>query len=201
MLLHGAMIGMSKIFEKIDVSEIISGNVSNFKKSGKRSYILKDVFLFLFSPFIISLILVIYDARITPNFSNLLVAIYSIFAGLLFSLLIFIFDVINRVKTLDISVSEASLRLETFKSVYFSVSFCILICLTNIFLLLAISLFKIQYIFAFLSFFAFYLFLFFILNLLMIIRSIHKLIYREIEVQELYIDRRARTEGEEVPRY
>ena len=87
-----------KIFERISLKGIFSDYKKTFYNYGKReltgetSPLPQDFLIFLFFPIILSSTLVSMDIKVNLAFFDLLISSLSIFIGLLFSLLILIFD-------------------------------------------------------------------------------------------------------------
>ncbi len=184
--------------DKVNITVIISDYLSTLKRRNGKTYIVSDVVLFFVLPFVASFSLVYFGVSINEDFSTLLIGIYSIFTGLLFSLLIFMFDVIARVHNFDLSVRAANLRIKTFRDIYFSASFEILICLLSISILLLSSFAEFDFVNKVFDFLIFYSVILFMLSLLTILKIIHKLLSREVETQKELLQKRAVQEGEKL---
>lgn len=87
------------VLERISFSNIVHDYMNTFynygakRNTAKSKPLLGDYILFLFTPAIISILLVIIGVRIDIAFFDLLISSLSIFTGLLFSLLTLVYDI------------------------------------------------------------------------------------------------------------
>jgi hypothetical protein len=91
-----------KIIGRLGISVIFKRHFQTFYNyglyewTGKKKVPIPDVLTFLVLPFVISILLVWFDNAIMKSISSLIVTCLSIFIGLLFNLLILIFDLSKR---------------------------------------------------------------------------------------------------------
>lgn len=84
------------MLEKIDIQKIFSEHLGTLKKHNSNSYDTEDIFVFLIFPAILAYILLRYDIELTNNIIIILVTSFSIFAALLFNLLLLIYDIVSK---------------------------------------------------------------------------------------------------------
>ena len=93
------------LFDRINISLILKKHIETFYNygelnfNGKRTIPLSDKITFIFSPIIVTLIVVISGIRLTNDYVNIIITSLSIFVGLLFNLLILIFDLTRKQKS------------------------------------------------------------------------------------------------------
>ena len=186
------------MFDNINVWVIVKGHLKTLKvyRSDKTST--EDVILFLVIPFLGALSLVLFlDYRLDVDAINALITSLSVFSGLLFNLLLLIYDLLRKENTKDDSkiIPEESIRDEskeiseevssslrrTFLShIYAHISFTILTAVLSITLLLFLFI-KINFPILTISINVAVIFLIinFILTMLMILQRVHILISTE----------------------
>lgn len=84
------------MLEKINIFKIFKEYLGTLKKHNSNSYSAEDVFLFILFPAILALSLIIYHISLTNNLIIILVTSFSIFAALLFNLLLLIYDIVSK---------------------------------------------------------------------------------------------------------
>lgn len=175
---------------KLNIFRILNDHISTLKDYGKKRVSLFDAFTFFVFPALVSAVLVFFNIRLSAEFANLLITVFSIFAGLLFNLQILMFDVIGKVsdtKMLPTGLnSQQSLnrRLFLLESVSFNISFEVLLCLFGVLLLAISTLFQNSLVQIIVSVTAFYVVILFSLTLAMVLRRIHGLLSDEIRIQK-----------------
>jgi amino acid transporter len=174
------------VFENINVWVIVKDHLKTLKvyRSDKTST--EDVILFLVIPFLGALSLVLFlDYRLDVDAINALITSLSVFSGLLFNLLLLIYDLLRKENTKDDSkeISEevsSSLRRTFLSHIYAHISFTILTAVLSITLLLFLFI-KINFPILTISINVAVIFLIinFILTMLMILQRVHILISTE----------------------
>lgn len=186
---YGAKFLMSNPLAKLNIFRILKDHISTLKDYGKNKLSFFDLLTFFLLPAIVSSLLVNFDIRLSTEFSTLLITAFSIFAGLLFNLLVLVFDVIGKVSStekLPVSLSsQQSLdrRISILESVSFNISFEILLCLFGVLLLSISTLFQNNFVQVVSSILSFYVVILFALTLAMILRRVHGLLNDEIRIQ------------------
>lgn len=167
------------MIEKIDISNIVKDHISTLKNYETDKYSLWDFVLFFFVPFLIGGGLVYFHFMLTKGIVNGLVTSLSIFAALLFNLLLLIYDIIQKTEN---SEGIKGLKTTFLRQIYTNISFCILVAISTVILLLISFLdIEIDLFHCILAFFVYYLVSLFILTLFMILKRIHILLSKEFE--------------------
>lgn len=169
------------MFEKINISNIVRDHLATLKDYKTQKISLSDIILFLILPISVSVI-IMYNYRLCKDIVSILITSFSIFAALLFNLLLIIYDIINKHYKKD--DEKIKLKKPFLKEIYSNISFSILIAIVII--VLALSLFiinKFPYRY-FIEFIIYYSIILFILTLFMILKRIHILLSKEIEIMK-----------------
>jgi hypothetical protein len=159
------------MFNKINVIEIVEKHLSTLINQKTKKIHVPDVVLFILLPLFLSLVLIYFHNLLNKDIANVLVTSFSIFAGLLLNLLLIVFDLVDKQGDNKDNIRNA------LKELYFNISFCILISILSIFLLLAlfININSAWYLNS-LSFLVYYFFFVFMFTFLMVLKRIHKML-------------------------
>jgi len=161
---------MKFISSKINIFRIVRSHISTIKNSNKFNK--ADVWTFYIIPCVVSIFL-IFRIKITTGLESLLGVILSIFIGLFLNLLMLL---ISYVPPKDVDDEKKKLLITTKKESFYNVSYIILICIVELFLLLIFTYIKeINYISTVFSFFVYFLSIHIFLSLLMILKRIFSL--------------------------
>lgn len=180
-----------KLFEKIDTIQIIKDHIDtlyDYKTKNKRP---ADIILFFGIPIIISFILPLFKIFISTNLANILITSLSVFAALLFNLLLLLFDALEKqkekckyryedgtVESRELTKHENLIR--TFMQEIFSnISFGIFISVLAIVFLLLTQMISVPYFSIFFQVCSYYLAIQFILTLFLVLKRIHLLLKEE----------------------
>lgn len=184
---------MRNDFSKINILKIVIDHVSTLKDFGRSKISRFDVFVFFISPLILASSLVYFRTILNSELANLLITVFSIFAGLLFNLQILMFDIVGKVSdTAGLPGSLASTqslhrRISILENVSLNISFEILLCIFGV-LVLAVSTLSKNLVFQiFFSLIIFYIVSLFALTLAMVLKRIHTLLIDEIKIQKAKI--------------
>ncbi len=115
---------------KIDVRSIVTDHMRTLVKTDERVDI-GDYVLFFVFPIAAALALVLLNRRLTEQTENLLLAAFSIFAGLLLNLLVLVHGLIRRYRSEDKDKDARRLLRE----IYANMSYGVLVCIVGILLL------------------------------------------------------------------
>jgi len=85
-----------RVLEKINIIKIFKEHFETLKKYNSNSYNLEDIFLFIILPAILAYALMRCNISLTNNVIVILVTSFSIFAALLFNLLLLIYDIVSK---------------------------------------------------------------------------------------------------------
>jgi hypothetical protein len=184
------------MLNRINISKIIKDHFLTLKSNKTGKVLFSDIFIFFGAPFLASFFLVRFSVLLDKDIVNLLITIFSIFVGLLFNLLLLIFDISEKlsfnknqnVKTQYYSkVNNLESKREKFlKSIlhetYVNISFCILLSILDICILLLFFISKENHIFvSVISLFSYFPLFVFILTLIMILKRVYILLSEQME--------------------
>lgn len=168
---------------KFSIWRILADHLKTFKNAGSKQYRPLDFITFLFIPTAIAAGVTYYGYLLTKEIINALLTSLSVFAALLFNLLMLVYGLVQKngeVKQ-EAESKYGKVRLEFLKEIYANISFCILITVIAIALLLVtfigIDHKRLTYI---LTFFSYSLTAIFLFTLLMILRRVHSLLFKEL---------------------
>ncbi len=166
------------MLNKINISKIILDHLKTMcdPKTGKPFW--GDIFLFFIIPAIFGIILLLFHYSIGVEIINLLVTSLSVFAALLFNLLLLIYDIVRKNDITD----KNRLKNAFLKEIFTNISFCIFIAIvTIILLLLAYLKINFQWLLNSVYFLICYLLTLFLLTLFMILKRVHILLSKEFD--------------------
>jgi hypothetical protein len=167
------------VFDKINVWMIVADHFKTLRAFRSNKTSAEDVILFLILPILGALALVLFlDVRLDVNAINALITSLSVFSGLLFNLLLLIYDLLIKENSEE---DPSTLRRTFLGQIYAHISFTILTAVLSISLLLLLFL-NVQSPFFVIPVNTIVIFLVinFILTLLMILQRVHILISKEI---------------------
>ena len=165
------------MMDKINFFKIIQDHIHTLKDFDTKKYKLGDLILFFISPLVVGFLFIKFNFRLDDDIANVLVTSLSIFAALLFNLLLLIYNIILKP---DNSESGANFKNKFLKEIFSNISFCILISIFTI-MLLIISFLDIQKLETILTFLVYYFISLFILTLFMVLKRVHILLTKEFE--------------------
>lgn len=170
---------------KIDFRAIVSDHYrtltnENARGEGKQSGL--DFILFYLVPVIVAAAAIGFHLILGKNMGNMLITALAVFAGLLFNLLILIFDITNKPRPDGTTLTKDKIRF--LNEIYSNIAYAILISLLTIVIVL------IHYLFLTLNLnFGFYISAFvvyflcgnFVLTLFLVLKRVHKLLDTEFQ--------------------
>lgn len=169
---------------KINIVDIIKRHRDTLKDFSTKKESKKDIFTFFIMPAIFAICIAI-KGTITDSGVGILLTVFSIFAGLLFNLLVLIMDIGRRVKKqgkeekVDAKKQNLTEKLiaETYSNVAFSILVSLfIICITLVFVVgLSNIIFKF-----FISTILYWLIIIFITTLFMILKRVFRLLDNEL---------------------
>jgi hypothetical protein len=165
------------MLDKIDVGRIITDHIDTLRdfRTGRRKK--GDFVLFFILPLVAGAFAVLFvDAA---KATGILLTSLSVFAALLFNLLLLVYESIQRARS---EPSPDRLKIRILREVYANISFCIIVAVLAIVLLLAGPLrARLSSIAQVLVFLIYYLVGVFILTLLMVLKRVHILFSHEFD--------------------
>lgn len=181
------------MIEKANPTLIVKDHFATLVVDNENKISKGDVFLFFILPAMIALVLLSINFNLNNDTISLLVTSLSIFAALLFSLLLLIYDIWWKTNGCG-TVENRDLRIKYLNQIYKNISFEILISVANVIVLILLSVVVTNDIEGFhwhslnliiiVEFLSYYLFGIFILTLLMILKRVHALISTDMKILE-----------------
>lgn len=170
---------------KLNITSIVKDHLNTLYNNRTQKISITDIIELYFLPFLLSLILVlIINFGLTSDITSILITSFSIFTALLFNLLVLLFDIVNKNKTIPADATDEekkglSNKLRLLKEVYSNISYCILVSII-VLVLLIISLVSTNEIFIkTMGILVYFGCLNFILILIVILKRIHILFSNE----------------------
>lgn len=167
---------------KIDLTDILIDHFKTLSDINGKLLIL-DFLLFLGFPIIPAVLSVIFHLSLNEGLITLLVTCLSIFAALLFNLLLLVYDIIRKPEnrsTDPLSMEYVHLKMIYLKQIYANISFCILISILAVIILLigyfSLSIPALNIVFFIITI---YLLGIFLLTLFMVLKRVHILLTKE----------------------
>lgn len=127
------------MIEKINIFRIVKDHINTLKDYETGTYYAWDFVIFFIIPLIISIILISYHVTIDRDMANALITSLSIFAALLFNLLLLIYDITRKDAKRDV-VKNTKVKTDLLKQIFCNISFSILVSVFAISILLLIFL-------------------------------------------------------------
>ncbi len=169
------------MFDKLDVSQIISDHVRTLHKFGEEKIYYGDVFVFFGLPAICAaLILYVFHTPVDRTAANIMITSLSIFSALLLNLLMLLYDLVRKEEEeagSDNKSAAAVLLREIFSNISYSIVvsvFCVAI------LLLAYLEIRSGIFLQIFSLVVYFLLLQFLLTLFMVLKRVHVLLSLKI---------------------
>jgi hypothetical protein len=165
---------------KVDFRAVIKDHYETLTDENANTLSGWDFILFYLVPICVACVLIGFHLIIGKGMTNVLITALAIFAGLLFNLLLLIFDIANKPRPEELKLSSNKKRF--LKEIYSNIAYAILISLITIIILLAHYGFLTmgwnlaQHLSVFIVYF---LFGNFVLTLLMVLKRIHILLATE----------------------
>jgi len=164
------------MFSKIDVFDIIRDHCKTLSNYNTKRILWGDVVSLFFIPLILAVIFFYLNVVIIEGLRNLLVTSLSIFAALLFNLLLLIYDIVKK------GSSKDTLKNDFLEEIYKNISFTILLSIITVIFLVFATLLPQNTIFSrIIDSLSAYLIIVFVLTLLMILKRVHILLTHEFE--------------------
>ena len=167
------------MFDKVNVFGIVLDHVGTWRDYSTGKYRPTDFLLFLGVPVAIAGVLVYFYGNLRPNLITIVATSLSIFAALLFNLLLLVYDAMG--KSEGPNGDSNKLRRRFLREVFSNISFAILVAIGAIVSVLTLVLVNCssaaEYVF---SAIIYYLVSLFLLTLLMLLKRVHVLLSHEV---------------------
>ena len=169
---------MALMFDKVNVSSIVVDHIKTWKDYSSKKYHFIDFLLFLGLPLAITGIVVYFYGSVQPTLITILATSLSIFAALLFNLLLLVYDAMG--KSQQLNGRSDKLRGCFLRELSSNISFAILVAIGAIVCVLALVLVKSNAVAEnVISGIIYYFVSLFLLTLLMLLKRVHVLLKHE----------------------
>ena len=122
------------MIEKIDVSGIVVDHFRTLRSFRDKTYSKSDFFVFLFMPLLAAGLFCWRKPELGADLVGVLATALSVFAALLFNLILLLYDMLSRASGTSARLSPKVVLL---REVYSNVSFCILVAMVTLVILVA----------------------------------------------------------------
>ena len=165
-----------KIFNKINLGEIVLGHIKTLINDNDKKMDFDDIFTFVVIPIIFAFLMTVFDINIAEEASTIIITALSIFVGLLFNVIVLLFDILKR-------DNSNKTKNEVLKQLLTNISFTI--CLSILIILLSlINLSKIDIIVVIVDGIIYGLLALFFFTLLMVLKRMYALFMNEMKELE-----------------
>ena len=173
------------MFEKMSVRPIVRDHLATLHSYGSDGVSYSDIFVYFVIPSAIAGLLTYLRPVLADSLVGVLATSLSIFAALLFNLILLIYDLTERRGD---GADDWTLRQKLLLEIYSNVSFCILTAVWTLILLLIdyLSLSHNRYFVGVLSFLVYWLVVIFLFTLFVVLKRIHVLLRREVKQPETW---------------
>lgn len=165
------------MFGSINPVEIWRAHINTFRDFNNKDWLTKDLVFVFGLPLLTAASATVLGFRIDKDIANIFATSLSIFAGLLFNLLVLAHSLRGTIS------SGEQVRVHLLRSAYANISFSILLAVFTIFTIATFAVTAnrgITLVSTSLSFLTFYLAILFLLTLLIVLKRFHSLLWREI---------------------
>ncbi len=167
------------MFDKINVWKVVKDHLDTLKVYGTQRADRPTFVLLFVLPLAVAGAILYWHGSLDSTPITIVATSFSIFAALLFNLLLLIYDVIRKPD----KSSFRALRRQLLRDLFRNISFAILTAIVGVALLIALALFEEDDgpVKAGLSYGVYYLALVFVLTLLIVLKRVHVLLSKELE--------------------
>lgn len=163
-------------FNKINISQILKSHFATLQNDNTKKVEFDDYLTFLIVPVIIASGLLYFDVQLDASALNIVITTLSILVGLLFNVIVLIFDIIKRDAT-------HKLKNMILKQLLANISFTILLSILTILFTLA-TYFSIEIIKEIATWIVYFLLTIFLFTVLMVLKRMYLLFNNEIDELE-----------------
>lgn len=161
------------MFKKINISQIVKNHFATLQNANTKKADWDDYFTFLIIPILLSAILIYFKIYLETDAINIIISSLSILVGLLFNVVVLIFDIIKRDKSNDIKNT-------VLRQILSNIAFTILLSIVSI-LMTLFTFTDDGTIKAIFNAIVYFLLTNFIMTVLMILKRMFHLFHSEIE--------------------
>lgn len=164
------------IFDKINCWKIVTSHVATLRNANTKKADVGDYFTFLVVPLMAATALIVWSVPLKNDAINIIITTLSIFVGLMFNIIVLIFDIVKR-------DAHQRVKNEVLKQLLANISFEILISVFAI-LLTLLTFFDNGRVKKIATFGTYFLLAVFLLTLLMILKRMYNVFKNEIDELE-----------------
>lgn len=165
-----------KILDKINIGKIVSHHLGTIKNANTGKPDRDDIFTFFMLPLLVSSALVFYKIELKTDATNIIIATLSIFVGLMFNIIVLIFDIVKR-------DASQKIKNEVLKQLLANISFAIILSIFSI--IVTLFTYSSNYYFKVIStWLAYFCLGLFLVTLLMILKRMYNVFKNEIDELE-----------------
>lgn len=166
-----------KLLNKINLNKIVISHFNTLKNYNTKKFELDDLITFILLPILIATILLISKVELRDSSLNIVITILSVLVGLLFNVIVIVFDIIKR-------NNSNKIKNRILNELMTNISYSILISLSAIILTLCLNI-PFKFVHLVLNWLVFFLIAHFFITILMILKRMYALFINEInEVEE-----------------
>ena len=166
------------LVDKVDISRILIDHFKTLKDYSTDRYSRADFVLFLGGPAAVAALLLAFYGKLGSSLVTVFVTSLSIFAALLFNLLLLVYDAMRKAESED--AGPAGLRGKFLRQIASNISFAILVAVVAIVSVLVLMFVgRIPNAVSVVSGLVYFLVTLFMLTLLMVLKRVHILLYTE----------------------
>ena len=162
-----------KVFEKINILKIIKNHLKTLVNDNDKKPDFSDWLVFLLIPLFSAGVLTYFDVKLSDKLTNLVITTLSILVGLLFNVVVILFDIIKR-------DNSKNLKNRLLEEILTNISYSIFISLIIIFFTV-LSFFDNYIWLKIMLFITYFLLTHFSLTILMILKRVYTLFINEID--------------------
>lgn len=167
------------MLDKVNVTRIVIDHFSTLRDHSTQRYRPADFLLFFGAPGVVTGALVYFYGNLQPNLISIVATSLTIFAALLFNLLLIVYDAMG--KSADTNSVGSVLRHSFLREVSSNISFAILVAILSIVGVFSLVLVTCCHLAkCVLSGVIYFLVTLFLLTLLMLLKRVHILMHREV---------------------
>lgn len=164
------------LFDKINIKKIVNHHFATIKNANTGKASKDDILTFFIVPILTATLLVLFLIELKTDAINIIVSTLSIFVGLMFNIIVLIFDIVKR-------DASQKIKNEVLKQLLANISFAIVLSIFAILVTLC-TYFSNCFIKFFFTWFAYFSLSLFLITLLMILKRMYNIFINEMEELE-----------------
>lgn len=159
------------LLSKINITSIVKNHLNTLVNDNDKRPEFDDWLTFLIIPIVVAITLSYFDVNLNKDVVNVIITALSIFVGLLFNVVVLVFDIINKEST-------TAIKKRLMNEIITNISYCILLSLVAILISLFVFLDN-CFVVKTISFIIYFLLSNFLVTLLMVLKRVYVLFDNE----------------------